>query len=930
MNTQREIKHPVWSVVPVLLSMLLMAGFVGCSKPTPTCTSVDDCLAEQQCYEGSCRPTCTSPDDCLGSDTCNQGKCTSNGTTDGGPLPEDNTCQPTTCEKEGKNCGEIPDGCGQLLNCGACPAGQNCGAKGPNVCGEGTCTATTCQAKNATCGQLPDGCGTVLNCGSCSPGQGCQNNQCVCQPKTCQSANAQCGEVSDGCGKTLQCGSCKAGQSCEDNNRCSCTPKSCGELGKTCGKVDNGCGETIDCGSCNVCKPSCLFGYNCKNGACEGGNAKDLRLNVETIQVSGKITLNRNNPQLLANCQRAGREGYRTFRVLFQETTYNYQINVYGTCESAKNDGFVFKATLFPGTYKVTVYGGESTNYSNLPQTGQVVLDKRDFKKDETNVLLDVKTIQVSGKITLNRNNPKLLANCERTGREGYRTFRVLFRETTYNYQINVYGTCESAKNNGFVYDATIFPGTYRVTVYGGESTNYSNLPQTGQVVLDNRDFTKNETNVLLDVKTIQVSGKITLNRNNPQLLANCQRTGREGYRTFRVLFRETTYNYQINVYGTCESAKNKGFVYDATIFPGTYRVTVYGGESTNYSNLPQTGQVVLDNRDFKKDETNVLLDVKTIQVSGKITLNRNNPKLLANCERTGREGYRTFRVLFRETTYNYQINVYGTCESAKLKGFVYDAAIFPGTYRITVYGGESTNYSNLPQTGQVVLDKRDFLKDETNVLLDVKTIQVSGKITLNRNNPQLLANCQRAGREGYRTFRVLFRESTYNYQINVYGTCESAKTKGFVYDATIFPGTYRVTVYGGESTNYSNLPQTGQVVLDKRDFTKDEANVLLDVKTIEVAGKITLNRNNPQLLANCQRTGREGYRTFRVLFRELEYNYQINVYGTCESAKNEGFTFKATLFPGLYRITVYGGESTNYSSLPQTGQIVADKIKLP
>ncbi|TNE50524.1 MAG: hypothetical protein EP343_07505, partial [Deltaproteobacteria bacterium] len=369
-------------VAPVLFVFLMMigfSGFVSCSSSATKCSSGDDCLAEQQCYEGSCRPTCTTADDCLGNDACNQGVCVSTGSTEGGPLPdggnpEQPSCQPTTCQKEGKNCGQIPDGCGKVLECGECPAGQSCGAQGPNLCGEGTCTPTTCQAKQAVCGQLPDGCGKVLQCGTCSPGQGCQNNQCVCQPKTCQTANANCGEISDGCGKALQCGTCKAGQACESNNRCSCTPKSCGELGKTCGKVDNGCGETIDCGSCDVCKPTCPQGYTCKNGACEGGNPKDLRLDVQTITVSGKITLNRNNPQLEANCSRQGVENERTFRILFQELTYGYSIEVIGTCQTAKQSGFVYSATLFPGTYKVTVYGGRYDNYSNLPRTGQVVL----------------------------------------------------------------------------------------------------------------------------------------------------------------------------------------------------------------------------------------------------------------------------------------------------------------------------------------------------------------------------------------------------------------------------------------------------------------------------------------------------------------------------------------------------------------------------
>jgi hypothetical protein len=44
------------------------------------------------------------------------------------PLPQ--TCTPRTCMAAGANCGPIGDGCGGMLNCGTCPAGQTCGGGG--------------------------------------------------------------------------------------------------------------------------------------------------------------------------------------------------------------------------------------------------------------------------------------------------------------------------------------------------------------------------------------------------------------------------------------------------------------------------------------------------------------------------------------------------------------------------------------------------------------------------------------------------------------------------------------------------------------------------------------------------------------------------------------------------------------------------------
>ena len=39
-------------------------------------------------------------------------------------------CGLRTCASAGANCGPVGDGCGGLLDCGACPMGQSCGGGG--------------------------------------------------------------------------------------------------------------------------------------------------------------------------------------------------------------------------------------------------------------------------------------------------------------------------------------------------------------------------------------------------------------------------------------------------------------------------------------------------------------------------------------------------------------------------------------------------------------------------------------------------------------------------------------------------------------------------------------------------------------------------------------------------------------------------------
>jgi hypothetical protein len=90
------------------------------------------------------------------------------------------SCSPLVCASLGANCGQILDGCGGMLDCGACAAGQACGA-GPNpawnVCGDATPACTPdpngCGDSQVNCGPAQDGCGNLVQCGTCSAGQTC-------------------------------------------------------------------------------------------------------------------------------------------------------------------------------------------------------------------------------------------------------------------------------------------------------------------------------------------------------------------------------------------------------------------------------------------------------------------------------------------------------------------------------------------------------------------------------------------------------------------------------------------------------------------------------------------------------------------------------------------------------------------------------------
>src|SRR6185503_4784509 len=241
-----------------------------------------------------------------------------------GTSPDSGGCNNpiTTCTQAGGTyCGTIGNNCGGTLDCGACTGMATCGGGGvTNVCGHapdaGTCTALTCTPQNGRyCGSVGNGCGGIMDCGACPAGDTCGAsipNVCsrtpgTCTPITCQQLGGKyCGTVGDGCGGQLDCGGCPTGLSCggagtpnicgalPDAGTCT-TPIACQQTnGKYCGTIGNGCGGTQDCGGCpagqtcgartpNVCNKPCPLCAQIPT--CEAGTTT-----VTGTVVSGALT----------------------------------------------------------------------------------------------------------------------------------------------------------------------------------------------------------------------------------------------------------------------------------------------------------------------------------------------------------------------------------------------------------------------------------------------------------------------------------------------------------------------------------------------------------------------------------------------------------------------------------------------------------------
>jgi hypothetical protein len=127
--------------------------------------------------------TCGPQADGCGGVTAFCNPCTSPATCGGGGVPgqcghpDGGSCIPQTCQQQNIGCGPAGDGCGNVIMCGGCTPPQTCGGGGtPSQCGEadtGSCMPLTCASQHVSCGPAGDGCGNLLQCGACSGTQTC-------------------------------------------------------------------------------------------------------------------------------------------------------------------------------------------------------------------------------------------------------------------------------------------------------------------------------------------------------------------------------------------------------------------------------------------------------------------------------------------------------------------------------------------------------------------------------------------------------------------------------------------------------------------------------------------------------------------------------------------------------------------------------------
>jgi hypothetical protein len=238
--------------------------------------------------------------------------------------------------------------------------------------------------------------------------------------------------------------------------------------------------------------------------------------------------------------------------------------------------------------------------------------------------------------------------------------------------------------------------------------------------------------------------------------------------------------------------------------------------------------------------------------------------------------------------------------------------SIAAGTYDIFVSDG--TNGSNLLQPGFPAVKAMAINANKTNFVFDEKTVTVSGKVTLNGQDPATVGTCTAGGNQFEGTVRFSQKDGP------SFGLPIPCSAGVFAWTGKVYPGTYNLTVDGLNGS--SSLPDESFKLASTVDASVSKSGINVDVLTTNVAGKVTLNGMQPSTTTACN-ANPSSHKAAVQLFN-IDHGATFSLPILCSSVD---FSFVGVVFPGSYRISVSG--AGGFSSLPKNTFLAVPKLKL-
>ncbi|MBK7862686.1 MAG: hypothetical protein IPJ65_29575 [Archangiaceae bacterium] len=738
-----------------LLAMLWVICLAGCSGSSDVCSAATCggcCTAAGVCETGLTVSACgeggVACTACGGGAQCVSSHCTA-------------ACTPTTCAALGATCGQVPDGCGGVLACGSCTGGKVCGGGGvANVCGDGSCTSTTCAALGKSCGVISDGCSSTIDCGTCGAGTTC-----------------------GGSGVPNVCGIPTGG-----------TGGGSGTGGGTSSGGGSGTGGSSG-GSAGPCV--CPAGYSCSSGACRGGNAENLTLDVlspNVISVGGTVQYNGAAP-----ISEVPSTACATLKLTRADRKFSASLPV--ECNAAGNVSF--SGRVVAGVYDVELSSGSSLRVPQLPFRLSAV----DFSTSRLNMVLAFTgpaMVHVTGKVLRNGARPALATppTC------GF--LRFLHQGDPKETVARV--SCQSTGDFTFEVDLAPGPTTIKLqeTSLGGDLTSQT-LPGTYTIAAGMGPLT-------LDTKGLTLSGAITLNTKAPSLFT--------GYKRVGVELKSTTTGGQ--VLRILASGAN----YTVNALPGTYDVSVLVEVTDSVAPIRV---VVFPSRSLTASTT-LNLDATLSTTPIGTTLKHNGASLGSECY------FVRFTSLTDGSSYSFGCPMYGTTVSR----------VTPGSYRVDVDGvGDGTLPPGTWPAGNFTIPASTAVVQLNLGVTTPGLALASFQVRHNGAAPVVFPP------QGSNCGRLLITPAGMTDTAWQPGfSC--ASSGGFtVSNLRLTRGTYSVSVLGDQLS--SSLPNTAKLVAPSLVIASAAPSTVLDVMTppmARVSGRVLSNGTSPLVLQSSATCG--------------------------------------------------------------------------
>jgi hypothetical protein len=526
-----------------------------------------------------------------------------------------------------------------------------------------------------------------------------------------------------------------------------------------------------------------------------------------------------------------------------------------------------FNIRLYVGTYDVTLITSGSDSLVAMPRATKLRLASVLRIEAGTPLDFDVKTVAVTGVVTLNgAAMPDSLANTPRA--------EVDFKDVVSGGLI----AAQIKPTGPGSFSGLLFASTYNVSLKTSSGATLTTLPLGATAMLADGVAITKDGELDYDVRATALKGVITVDG------AQMPDTPGATYRG-QVSFvdKKSGQTYVSYVVATGPGA------FSVLLFAGTYDVAFKTYDATNLVGLPLGGTLIARGLSIA-DETALTFDLHVVSVNGNITVNgATMPDSPTASSRGG--------VQFQ----NADTGAVTSAAVAATGPGSFSTTLFAGAYEVAFTTPSFGTLVGLPNAASVELARVMDVSADENLAYDVHPISVDGTLTL---NGAVLPDSPGLNQRG----QIQFVERASGIARGAFVVPTGPGTFG---PLGLFAANYDVSFATVDSQALVGLPRARTELLGSNVALTSSRSLNLDVKTVSASG--TLTSHGAQMPDDPVGADR-GQVTFHDLLTGQSYSFTVGPSGPG--------TFSGSLFLGAFDVSfdppdATAGETLDVSCLP-------------